>query len=188
MDEIWKDVIGYEWSYQVSNLWRIKSLSRYKKQRWFDILLKEKIVIPHLRWWYYQFNLYKDKRKRCYIIHRLVAQTFIPNPENKPQVNHKNWIKIDNRVENLEWCTIQENQWHSRNILWRIPSRSMLWKHWLENRCSKRINQYTLDWKFIKSRVNAVEISNVLWYDTGNISKCCRWIRKHSHYFLWKFG
>ena len=110
MEEIWKDIKGYEGYYQISNLGRVKSLSRKYSPK--ERILKNQYDKDG----YYEIGLTKNKKKQYFRVHRLVAQAFIFNIKNKPQVNHKNGIKDDNRVENLEWCTNQENEKHAYNI------------------------------------------------------------------------
>lgn len=105
--EIWVDIKGYEGLYQVSNLGRVKSLN-YRRTG------KEKILKPiKMKRQYIKVQLCKNRKPKQYMIHRLVAQAFIPNPDNKEQVNHINGNKADNRVENLEWCTNSENTQHA---------------------------------------------------------------------------
>ena len=103
MEEIWKDIEGYEGLYQISNLGKVKSI-RFNKER----LLKYDKSTSYLR-----IKLCKDGIETNYLIHRLVAKAFIPNPDNKPQVNHIDGIKTNNSVDNLEWCTASENQTHA---------------------------------------------------------------------------
>ena len=110
--EIWKDVKGYAGKYQVSNLGRIKSLERDVFNYRGTVInhMEEKILVPALNNnGYLYVNLCKNGKVKKEYVHRLVAMAFIENSENKPQVNHKNEIKTDNSVENLEWCEASYN-------------------------------------------------------------------------------
>lgn len=124
--ETWKDIENYEGLYQVSNLGRVKSLKRYincdakitsghganRTGYWRqDTILKEVN-----RSGYKYVMLCRDKHHKSYAIHRLVAQAFIPNPNNLPQVNHKDEDKSNNVVDNLEWCTDLYNKQYGTRI------------------------------------------------------------------------
>lgn len=112
MEEIWKDIEGYEGCYQVSNLGRIKSLSRkVKVQNNHTRTTKEKIISPIIQATGYSVICLGQHNPK--LIHRLVAIAFIPNFDNKRTVNHINGIKTDNRLENLEWATYSENMVHA---------------------------------------------------------------------------
>ena len=111
--EIWKDIPNYEGLYQASNLGRIKSLPKYKHYNNGRVdFLKERILILKTHNKYKCVNLYKNKVQKTFGVHRLISMCFIDNPLNKKCINHKNFIKDDNRIENLEWVTHRENNKH----------------------------------------------------------------------------
>ena len=112
MEEIWRGIQGYEGLYEVSNLGRVKSCERMCKtgRQLAEHLLPEKILKPRLeKDGYLRIGLYKDSKPKFFNIHRLVAQAFIPNPANKPFINHLDCNRQNNCVDNLEWVTHKEN-------------------------------------------------------------------------------
>lgn len=120
MKEIWKDIAGYEGLYQVSNLGRVKRLQTRSADKNGNPHYSPEIV---LKPWdkhkggYYLIGISMNNRREAKLIHRLVAEAFIPNPENKPQVNHIDGDKRNNKVDNLEWVTNAENQRHKIDVL-----------------------------------------------------------------------
>lgn len=113
MEEVWKDIPGFEGYYQASNLGRIKSLGTITKYRPQEKVLK----LATTSLWYKRVHIGHAANRRTWGVHRLIAITFIPNPDNKPQVNHIDGNPSNNRVENLEWCTAKENIRHSYDKL-----------------------------------------------------------------------
>lgn len=106
MDEIWKDITGFEGLYQISNLGRVKCVEHKCPGRCGMRKVKEHIMTPVKgSKGYFYVSLSKMDRGRTFTVHRLVANAFIPNPENLPCVNHKDEDKFNNNVDNLEWCT-----------------------------------------------------------------------------------
>lgn len=124
MKENWKDIPGFEGAYQVSTLGRIRSLDRTivrgpsKRRGQHEAKLKGRTIRPVLRKdGYAVVSLGKGSPYNR--VHRLVAEAFIPNPDGKPMINHINGNRSDNSVDNLEWCTNQENQIHAVKVLHR---------------------------------------------------------------------
>ena len=180
--EVFKDITWYEWLYQVSNLGNVKSLKFWKEK----IMKNRKDNI-----WYLHISLSKNKKITLYKTHRLVCITFLDNPENKPQVNHINWIKTDNRVENLERCTQKENSikavemWLIKWKKWKMWHWK--WKFWKDNHSSKKVSQYTKQWEFIKTWNCARDVQREIWIIHSSISLCCKWIYKTAWGFIWHF-
>lgn len=109
-------------------------------------------------------------------IHRLVAKSFIPNPENKEQVNHKNGIKSDNRVDNLEWVTNQQNREHAINA-------------GLKNEIEYNIAQYDLEDNLLNvfyTAQDALDFLNISNKRSGNIGRCIKGERKTAYGYIWK--
>lgn len=178
--EIFKDIPWYEWLYQVSNIWNVKSI---KSWRW----LNYRIMNTQENNWYLVVWLKINWVRKACKVHRLVALTFIENTKNKPQINHIDWNRKNNTVDNLEWVTNWENVKHSYSFLsrkttsyWKWKNRDLYWK-------KKPILQLSKDWFFIKEWWSAEDAKNILWVGTSNISECCNWKRKSAWWYLWKF-
>lgn len=138
--EIWQDIKGYEKLYQISNLGRVRSL----------IKKHPKIIKQHNIGVYKRIGLSKNKQKKNYLVHKLVAETFIPNPENLPCVNHKDGNKENNNVNNLEWCTYQYNNRHARKTGLNKGNKGISYK----NRCLKAIEYIEKGNKHFKENYN----------------------------------
>lgn len=186
MKEIWKKINGYEGIYEISNLGRIKSVPRThymgnNRQR----VIRERIRKFMAYAGYWRVNLNKNGVQKNYKVSRLVAQTFLPNYENKPCVNHKNGIKKDNRVENLEWATIAENNLHAyvtglkHNTQRQKDAASITAKA-----KRKPVLMYTLEGKFIKrfNSVKSAQEETKSWP-----SKVLRGLKKSTHGYVFKY-
>lgn len=174
--EIWKDIKGYEGLYQISTKGRIKSLNYNHTQK-----CKIRKIDECSNKGYSSILLCNKFGKKKYTIHRLVAETFIPNLENKPQVNHKNGIKTDNRVENLEWATNGENEKHAyKNGLKQK-------KFGINNAMSKSVLQYSLDGKLIQEFQTINNASIELGISSSTIINCSKGRVKRPTKFIFKY-
>lgn len=172
--EIWKPIRGYLGLYEISSLGRVKSLSRAKLTPSGKCCnSSEKILSAgHIGKDGYEFvYLRKDGQSRRFYVHRLVAKEFLPLP-NSDMVNHKNGIKFDNRVENLEWCNRSENTKHA----FRVLSVGKV----------RKIAQYDKNGNYIKTWANAYEAQEELGINHGNINSCVNKHRKTAGGYRWE--
>ena len=199
--EIWKDIEGYEGLYQVSNLGRVKNLEKkcLSKDGEYSRTHKEKILKGSKdKDGYLSVCLTKNKKEHNHRIHRLVAQTFLDNPNNYPVVNHKNEIKDDNRVDNLEWCSVAYNNNYGTKIERCINTKiqngylgkgGVLSKKMQEYfnlfPKDKIILQFTLDGEFVKKWGSIKEAQNTL--KCSHISECCSGKRKQVGGYKWHY-
>jgi len=173
MIEEFRPVIGYEGLYEVSNLGNVLSVERIdnagRKRGGFR--LKQKTD----RYGYKCVNLCKNGITKSTTVHRLVAEAFIPNPDKKPEVNHKNEDKQDNSVKNLEWVTSKENQNHAT-----LPERRSKAKR----RAVFQIDSKT--GKVIAKYDSSVDAKRRTGISAEHIRNCCSGQRKHAGGYIWK--
>jgi hypothetical protein len=183
MEEIWKDIEECE-GYQVSNLGRIRSVDRvvHVGNRWGGVnarRYKGKLITTFAYPNGYMAFVYKKEGKvfKNFLIHRLVAQAFIPNPDNLPQINHKNEQRDDNRVDNLEWCTCVYN------IMYNNRSKRVA----IAN--GKPIEQLSMDGHLIREFPSIREAARFVIGDMKSIRMCCKKDTMTHYYkgYRWKF-
>lgn len=170
MEEIWKDIPDYDGKYQISNLGRVKSLifinRNIEKQR-------EKIMKTQKHGNYLKIVLTKSGIKKNYLIHRLVAQAFILNPDNLPEVNHKDENALNNFANNLEWCD------HKYNINYGTRTQKVL------DKTSKKVRQLDLDKNVIKIWDSLNDA--IRHYSNSHIFDVCHHQRKTASGYIWEY-
>lgn len=160
--EVWKDIKGYEGLYQVSNWGRVKRVGKY--------ILAQGYVHGYLK-----VVLSKDNKCKNFRVHRLVADAFIPNPDNLPYINHINEFKDDNRVCNLEWCDAMYNSNYGSS------------KNKIADKLSKKVSQFTIDGDFIKEWSSAAECGRN-GYCKQSVNDCCQGKRKTHKGYIWRYA
>lgn len=182
MEEIWKPIKGYEGCYEISSLCRIRSIPRKIKSKSIGFAMtKERILKPWLckSTKYYMVTLYKYHKSKKKSVHRLFAEAFIPNPENKPFIDHINGVRSDNRIENLRWVTHKENMNTPTAKENRIRSQS---------HSAKRVAQISiLTGEVIQEYRSVGEVERQNGFRRGNISACCRGETEISFGYKWKY-
>lgn len=170
----WKDIPNYEGLYQASTEGEIKSYYTGK-------ILKQEISKNG----YCKFMLCKNRKRKLYSVHRLIAMTFIENPNNYPIINHMDSNKTNNCVSNLEWCTQKYNMQHAYTYICIKPT--WLGKKGKLHPSSVKIEQYDLNDNFIKTWNSMMDIKRILNIDCSNISKCCKGKYHTVGGYKWKY-
>lgn len=174
MEEIWKDIVGYDGLYQVSNFGMVRSL-KFNKVK----ILKT----PSNKYGYNVVHLLNNNKNKSYYVHRIVAQEFIPNSKNYPMVNHKDENKSNNRVDNLEWC---DNKY---NLNYGTAQQRKIKKQINRKDQSKPVLQYTKSGEFVKEYPSAAEAHRQTGVYMVNICTCCRGNSKYKSAggYVWKY-
>lgn len=187
--ETWKDINDYEGLYRVSSEGNVFSIRSNK------VLKQGKTSKASNGSYYFKVDLCKNGKQESALIHRLVAQAFILNPENKPQVNHIDGNKLNNSVENLEWCTREENQQHAWENGLHEKTREVFEQNRSKNiakineKRKRKVEQYSLNGEYIATFDSMRDAGRSLGNASkqGTIYECCAGNRKKAYGYKWKF-
>lgn len=188
MEEIWKDIEGYEGIYQVSNLGRVRSLDRIITQHHPETgkdvtyVVHGQIMAPYFNMNGYQcVRLRSEKGRRTFLVHRLVAKEFVPNPNGYDIVNHKDESRDNNHADNLEWCTQKYNVNYGTSI------QRLSESHMNRSDLSKAVEMLSLGGELLKEFPSAREAARFLRASNSHISRCCRDNSKTCKGYRWRY-
>lgn len=171
MEEVWKDIKGFD-GYKISNYGRVKSLPKSGLGgHSYDIIMSPNVDKDG----YLLIHLHNNKRRYIRKVHRLVAEAFIPNPDNLPVINHIDENKANNLVTNLEWCTMGYNNSFGNGNKSRTKNKS------------KKVLQYTLGGEFVKEWESTMAIQRALGLFRSNISLCCQGKYQQAYGYKWRY-
>lgn len=180
--EIWKPVAGYEGLYEVSNMGNVRSLDRTVKNKNGLAVKKGKVIKQAgVNSGYLRVNLWKDNMGSCFLVHRLVAEAFIGNPDNLPEVNHIDENKHNNCANNLEYCDRRYNANYGTQR-----------QRAAEKQCGipvgeQPILQYTTDGVFVNRFDSALKAAKAINGDNSGICKCANGKYKTSYGYIWRW-
>lgn len=185
-NEEWRDVAGYEGIYQISNLGNVRMIEHYTSYV-KGTVMKIPAKNLYIGWsnGYRTVWLSKNKERKLKKIHRLVAEAFIPNPENKPCIDHINTIRHDNRIENLRWCTYKENG--NNEITRKNLSKGQMGKPKSNRKPIIQMNKFGEYISEYPCASVACEILNYKRSSLPHIIECCKGERKTANGFIWRY-
>lgn len=169
MEEIWKDIEGFEGRYQISSLGRVKSFLVDTEN---GMILKPMVCTNG----YLRIDLRNNGKYYKFLVHRVVAETFLPNPNNFEYVNHKDESRDNNCVDNLEWCTPKYNANYGTA------------KQRIADAKSKPIVQYEKNGDYLKTWKSSMEVQRTLGFDRSSILRCCMGKQATSYKYIWQYA
>ena len=175
--ETWKDIAGYEGLYQVSDFGNVRSLNWGRRGIIRNLYLKKQ------NRGYRHVELAKDGVRKAFTVHRLVAEAFIPNPNDYKQINHIDEDKTNNTVMNLEWCTQEQNMSHTMSLhpdKYHVTGKPFSRK--------ERVIQLSKEGQVLRVWDNLVSIKHEKGFNEWSIGECCRGNRKTAYGFIWRFA
>lgn len=186
MKEEWRDIKGYEGRYQISSTGLVKSLNYHREGRDKILSFNKSAKNGYL----YVALCNGSGKIKCGKPHRLVAEHFIPNPDNKPYVNHKDGNKHNNNVENLEWVTPLENNLHAYHVLGKHPMRGFKFD---KNKNSKKVAQFYISPEGYEYKIavyaNSVAAGMINKISSRRITGCCNNLSEHKEAggYIWRY-
>lgn len=187
MNNDWIDIKGYDFKYQINKDGVVRRFSEQCPhcEEWFNIVYLEGTIANT---GYKTVALKKNGVFKHKLLHRLLAQAFIPNPEGKPEVNHIDYDRTNNSLSNLEWVTRSENQYHAVRKDGR--NHAKIWEHkkGKNHPSSKKVYQYTLDGEFVREWDSTMDIQRELGVNNSHISKTCVGKYSHAGGFVWRYN
>lgn len=181
MNEIWKDIPGYEGLYQASNIGNVRSLKWNRSN-------KIKNLKPYEEGGYMHVGIRHNGIHHNYLIHRLVAMAFIPNPSGYKEVNHIDGNKLNNTVVNLEWISRKNNVLHAINTGLRPPNVPCIRKRRDDSALCKEVIQYDLNNNIVARWSSVFKIQEELGFKPDFVRRCCRGERKTYKGFIWSYA
>ena len=183
-EEIWKPVVGWEGLYEVSNLGNVRSVDRTIERKGYSVQNRNgKNIYQRTQYGYKRVKLCKGGVNKSKMVHRLVAEAFIPNPQSLPFINHKDEVRGNNRVENLEWCTRLYNMRYGNCI------KNIRNSHINNPKLSKPVAKCDLDGKILETYPSQAEAARKNGLFQSRISNCCIGKKKCVTHggFKWKY-
>lgn len=179
--ETWKDILGYEGLYQVSDLGNVRSLN------WRNRGITKNLYLKHQNRGYFQVELAKNGKRRTFTVHRLVAYHFVPGFREGLVVNHLNEDRQDNRAENLEWVTQSENAKYSCRPIPGVSYKRHVPKG-TARKCKTPVVQINMNGECVKEWASAVAVKVALGYSDWSIKQCCEGKRHSAYGYSWQYA
>ena len=174
--EVWKDIPRYKGLYQASSKGRIRRLRRPIINNGTVTTKKGAIISQsYTSKGYKRVNIHFKEKKKEELVHRLVAEAFIPNPDNLPCINHKDETKTNNAVENLEWCDCRYNNTYGTRIKKSVEKQSV------------KVIQCTLDGRFVDEYPSINEAGRKTKISAGHICHVCKGLRPNAGGYVWHY-